>query len=45
MKGSLVFSWMPNEDGVDLVVDIACKTLQTRIELVHGVSLPREFEK
>ena len=45
MKDSLVFSCRPNEDGFGLVVDIACKTSQARIEVVHGVSLPREFEE
>ena len=28
-----------------LAVDIACTTSQTRIEALHGASLPREFER
>jgi hypothetical protein len=30
IKGSLVSSHMPNEDGMGLVVDIACTTSQAR---------------
>ena len=34
IKGSLVSSHMPNEDGVGLAVDIACTTSQARYEMV-----------
>ncbi len=34
IKGSLVSSHMPNEDGVKLAVDIACTTSQARYEMV-----------
>jgi len=34
IKGSLVSSHMPNEDGVGLAVDIVCTTSQARYEMV-----------
>ena len=34
IKGSLVSSHMPNEDGMGLAVDIACITSQGRYEMV-----------
>ena len=34
IKGSLVSSHMPNEDGMGLAVDIACTTSQARYEMV-----------
>ena len=34
IRGSLVSSHMPNEDGMGLAVDIACVTSQARFEMV-----------
>ena len=34
IKGSLVSSHMPNEDGMGLAVDIACTTSKARYEMV-----------
>jgi len=45
IKGCLVSNDMPNEDRMGLAVDIACTTSQTRIEALHGASLPREFKR